>query len=63
MANESVAVYGPVVGLVVGMVVMILGVLQGGINPVLIGGSILMVACVGWLSLSIAKLPGDPSGH
>jgi hypothetical protein len=63
MSNETVAFYGPVVGLVLGMVVMILGVLQGGINPVLIGGSTVMVLSVGWLSMNVGNLPGDPSGH
>jgi hypothetical protein len=65
MVSETAAFSGIVVLLVVGMVVMLLGVLQGGVNLVLGAGSAMMVASVGWLALSLGMLepPEGELGH
>jgi hypothetical protein len=63
MVSERAGFGGAVVGLLIGMVVMILGVLQGGGNPTLAAGSALMMASVGWLALGLGLLEsgGEPT--
>jgi len=65
MVSETAAYSGMVVLLVVGMVVMLLGVVQGGVNLVLGVGSAMMVASVGWLALSLGMMesPEEGAGH
>jgi hypothetical protein len=65
MVSETAAYTGMVVLLVLGMVVMLLGVVQGGVNLVLGVGSAMMVASVGWLALSLGMLESaeESAGH
>jgi len=65
MVSETAAYTGMMVLLVLGMVVMLLGVVQGGVNPTLAAGSAMMVASVGWLALSLGMMepPEEGTGH
>ena len=65
MVSETAAFSGIVVLLVLGMVVMLLGVVQGGVNVILGVGSAMMVASVGWLALSLGMMepPEEGAGH
>jgi hypothetical protein len=57
MTRETVAVAGPVLGVVVGMAVMVLGVLRPGqINPTLLAGTVILLGGIGWLSRDIIAL-------
>jgi hypothetical protein len=59
MRPESVSVAIPLLGTIVGMVVMILGVLQGGINPTLLVGTLIMMAAIGYLARDLILLEGE----
>lgn len=63
MTNETVAFGGPLAGVVLGMIVMLVGVTMGGVNSVLGGGSALMVLSVGWLALTLALLEPPADYH
>jgi putative effector of murein hydrolase LrgA (UPF0299 family) len=49
----------PIVGTIVGMVIMILGVLQGGINPTLLVGTLVMMAAIGYLARDVIVLEAE----
>jgi putative effector of murein hydrolase LrgA (UPF0299 family) len=49
----------PIVGTIVGMVIMILGVLQGGINPTLLVGTLVMMAAIGYLARDVIILEAE----
>jgi hypothetical protein len=59
MRPESVSVAIPLLGTIVGMVIMILGVLQGGINPTLLVGTLIMMAAIGYLARDLILLEGE----
>lgn len=59
MSTRTVSVGIPIGGVVAGMVVMILGVLQGGINPTLLAGTLVMMAGIGYLARDLILLEGD----
>jgi putative effector of murein hydrolase LrgA (UPF0299 family) len=56
MSPRTVSVGIPVVGTIIGMVIMILGVLQGGINPTLLAGTVVMMAAIGYLARDLIIL-------
>jgi len=59
MSRPTVSVGIPIVGTVVGMVIMILGVLQGGINPTLLVGTLVMMAAIGYLARDVIVLEAE----
>lgn len=62
MRPESVSVAIPLLGTIVGMVIMILGVLQGGINPTLLVGTLVMMGAIGYLARDLIQLE-DAAAH
>lgn len=56
MDQETVAFGGPLAGIVVGLVVLIAGVPEGGLNPVLIAGGIIALAGTVLLARNIGAL-------
>lgn len=62
MRPESVSVAIPLLGTIVGMVIMILGVLQGGINPTLLVGTLVMMGAIGHLARDLIQLE-DAAAH
>lgn len=66
MSRPTVSVGIPVAGTVVGMVIMIVGVLQGGINPTLLAGTVVMMAAIGYLARDLIILEAEtepPESH
>jgi hypothetical protein len=59
MRPESVSVAIPLLGTIVGMAIMILGVLQGGINPTLLVGTLIMMGAIGYLARDLILLEGE----
>jgi len=59
MSRPTVSVGIPIVGTIVGMVIMILGVLQGGINPTLLVGTLVMMAAIGYLARDVIVLEAE----
>lgn len=56
MSPHSVSMGIPIVATVVGMAIMIQGVLLGGINAVLLAGTLVMMAGIGYLARDIIIL-------
>lgn len=56
MSPHTVSVGIPLTGTVVGMAIMILGVLQGGINATLLVGTVVMMAGIGYLARDLIIL-------
>jgi len=56
MDQETVAFGGPLAGIVIGLVVLIAGVPEGGLNPVLTAGGIIALASTGVLARNIGAL-------
>lgn len=56
MDQETVAFGGPLVGIVVGLVVLIAGVPAGGLNPVLTAGGLIALVSVGVLARNVGAL-------
>jgi putative effector of murein hydrolase LrgA (UPF0299 family) len=65
MSPHTVSVGIPIAGTVVGMAIMILGVLQGGINPTLLAGTLVMMGGIGYLArdLIILEAETEPESH
>jgi len=59
MSPHTVSVGIPIAGTVVGMVIMILGVLQGGINPTLLAGTLVMMGGIGYLARDLIILEAE----
>ena len=64
MPSQSVTFGGAVVGLLIGVVVLLFGFLQGaeeGVNALILGGGILAIVSVSWMAWGISALeaPGD----
>jgi hypothetical protein len=62
MSPHTVSVGIPLAGTVLGMAVMIVGVLQGGINATLLVGTLVMMGGIGYLArdLIILEEETDP---
>lgn len=56
MSPHTVSIGIPIAGTVVGMAIMILGVLQGGINPTLLAGTLVMMGGIGYLARDLIIL-------
>lgn len=56
MDQETVAFGGPLAGIVIGLVVLIAGVPEGGLNPVLTAGGIIALISTGLLARNIGAL-------
>jgi hypothetical protein len=56
MDQETVAFGGPLAGIVVGLVVLLVGVPAGGLNPVLTAGGIIALISTGILARNIGAL-------
>ncbi|PSP96426.1 hypothetical protein BRC89_14005 [Halobacteriales archaeon QS_4_70_19] len=59
MSRPTVSVGIPIAGIIVGMAIMILGVLQGGINPTLLVGTLVMMAAIGYLARDVIILEAE----
>lgn len=59
MSPHTVSMGVPVVATIVGMAIMITGVLQGGINPTLLAGTLVMMAGIGYLARDIIILEAE----
>ena len=59
MSRPTVSVGIPIAGTIVGMAIMILGVLQGGINPTLLVGTLVMMAAIGYLARDVIILEAE----
>ncbi|MFB6207123.1 MAG: hypothetical protein ABEJ05_11430 [Haloglomus sp.] len=62
--SHTVSIGIPIFGVVVGMAVMILGVLQGGINLTLLLGTLVLMGGIGYLARDIIVLESktEPEG-
>ncbi|WP_276257359.1 hypothetical protein [Haloglomus litoreum] len=56
MSPHTVSVGIPLAGTVLGMAIMILGVLQGGINATLLVGTLVMMGGIGYLARDLIIL-------
>jgi hypothetical protein len=56
MDEETVAFGGPLAGIVVGMVILLAGVPEGGLNPILTAGGIVALISTGLLARNIGAL-------
>ena len=56
MNQESVAFGVPLAGIVLGVIVLLLGVPAGGLNPVLVSGGVIALLGVAWLAWNIGSL-------
>jgi hypothetical protein len=56
MDQETVAFGGPLVGIVVGLIVLIAGVPAGGLNPVLTAGGLIALVSVIVLARNVGAL-------
>lgn len=56
MDRETVAFLGPLVGLLVGMAIMLVGIFQGGLTTLTFVGIFVGLASIIWLGTSVARV-------
>jgi hypothetical protein len=61
MQSESVTIGGPMVALLLGAVVLVFGMSQGGLNTISMGGGFLMIVGVAWLAAKINSVETNHS--